>query len=923
MENPRRSRRLYGGTVQNFLVVWLDENINEKNNTDCQNTIIKLREVVNTVNTFTNMEECINFITDIKVEKVFMILSGALAQTTVSIIHDMTQVNTTYIFCENKARHEQWTKQWPKIKGIFTDIQSICEALKKAVHKCNQNTISMSFMPMNVDTTTKSLDQLDQSFMYTQVLKEILLTIDFQREHFQAFIAYCQEQFAGNSVQLHHVNKFENEYHRDRSIWWYTHECFLYCMLNRALQVMDVDLIIKLGFFLSDLHQHITRIHSEQYGKQTHSDIFTVYRGQGLSQTDFNQLLKTRGGLLSFNNFLSTSLDRTVSLAYAESNLDNPYLIGILFQITVNSLTLLTPFANVRDISYYQEEEEILFSMHSIFRIGEIKQINDNNRFWQVTLTLTGDHDPQLYTLTEQIRAETSPHEMGWKRLGQLLIKLGQFDKAQQVYDVLLVQASDHQERASIYHHLGTVKIGQGEYPEAIAYDEKSLEINQKSLPVDHPDLAASYSNIGLAYYEMSEYPKALSSHEKALKIRQKTLPLNHLDLATSYTNIGHVYFRMGKYPKALSSHGKALEIQEKILPLNHPDLATSYDRIGLVYDHMGEYSKAFSYYETALEIRQKSLPPDHPRLANSYNNIGLVYDQMGEYSKALSSHENALKVRRKSLPLNHPDSAASYNNIGSIYYELSEYSKAHSYHEKALEIQQKTLPPNHVSLATSYNNIGLSYSWMGEYSRALSYHKRAFEIRQKTLPPNHPDLAISYDPIGSVYFRMGKYSKAFSSYEKSLKIRQKALPLHHPDLAISYNDIGVVYTKMNEYSKALSYLEKAVEIRQKALCENHPDLAVSYSNIGRVYNEMDEYSKALLYHEKALEIKQKTLSSNDPSLAISHNDVGLVYSGMHEYSKAFLYYSQAVEIGQCSLPENHARLQEWKRNLENVKKKL
>ncbi|CAF1434612.1 unnamed protein product [Adineta steineri] len=706
MEKSRRSRRLDGATVQNFLVVWLDENINEENNIDCQNTITKLREVVNAVNTFTNMEECVTFITDIEAEKVFVILSDTLGQATVPVIHDMTQVNTIYIFCENKTRHEQWTKQWPKIKGIFTDIQSICEVLKRAVHRCDRNTISMSFVPTNVDTTDKSLDQLDQSFMYTQILKEILLTIDFQTEHFQAFITYCREQFVSNPAQLHHVEKFENEYRRHTPIWWYTHQCFLFSMLNRALRIMDIDLIIRLGFFLSDLHQHITRLHSEQCGEQAHFDPFTVYRGQGLSQTDFKQLVKTQGGLLSFNNFLSTSLDRRVSLAFTESNGDNPYSIGILFQITVNSSTSLSPFANVHDIGYYQDEEEILFSMHSIFRVGEIEQIVDNDRLWQVKLTLTCDHDPQLHILTEQIRAETSPHEIGWKRLGQLLIKLGQFDKAQQVYDVLLIQTSNHQEKANIYHHLGMVKKGQGEYAEAILYAEKSLEIKQKSLPPNHPDLAVSYYIIGVAYHKMSEYSKALSYYEKSLEIQRKTLPLNHADLSASYNNIGRVYSVMNEHSKALSYLERALEIRQKALAENHPDLATSYNNIGRVYHAMSEHLKALSYLERALEIRQKALPENHPELAASYTNIGNVYYRMGEYLKAFSYLERALQIRQKALPENHPDLATSYTNIGNVYYRMGEYLKTFSYYTRAVEIGQRSLPGCHPRLQKWKRNL-------------------------------------------------------------------------------------------------------------------------------------------------------------------------------------------------------------------------
>jgi hypothetical protein len=79
---------------------------------------------------------------------------------------------------------------------------------------------------------------------------------------------------------------------------------------------MEVDLIIKMGFFVRDLHNHIAKLHAEQHGKKSHSDSFTVYRGQGLSQTDFDHLKNTQGGLLAFNSFPSTSKKRDVSLRF-------------------------------------------------------------------------------------------------------------------------------------------------------------------------------------------------------------------------------------------------------------------------------------------------------------------------------------------------------------------------------------------------------------------------------------------------------------------------------------------------------------------------------------------------------------------------------------------------------------------------------
>jgi tetratricopeptide (TPR) repeat protein len=505
---------------------------------------------------------------------------------------------------------------------------------------------------------------------------------------------------------------------------------------------MEVDLITTMGFFVRDLHQHIATLHSEQYGGHHHSDSLTVYRGQGLSQADFDQLQTTQGGLLAFNNFLSTSLDRNVSLDFARRTMNTSDKIGVLFMMKIDPSISATPFANVGDVGYYQEgEAEILFSMHSVFRIGQVKQIEkNNNRLWQVDLTLTGDHDPQLQELTKSMQDETKGLT-GWFRLGRLMMIVAQLDKAQQVFEMVLDRATDEEEKGEIYHYLGWIKDDQGKYTEAITYYEKSLKIRQKTLPANHPNLATSYNNIGLVCENMGEYSKALSSHEKALEIRQKTLPANHPHLASSYHSIGSVYQNMGEYSKALSFYEKALEIFQKTLPANHPLLATSYNNIGNVYQNMGEYSKALSSHGKALEIRQKTLPETHPDLATSYNNIGWVYKVKGDFSKALSYYEKALEIFQKTLPANHPNLATSYNNIGAVYQNMGEYSKALSSHGKALEIYQKTLPANHPLLATSYNNIGGVYNNMGEYSKALSYLERTLNIFQCSLPPNHPSI--------------------------------------------------------------------------------------------------------------------------------------------------------------------------------------
>ncbi|CAF0809152.1 unnamed protein product [Adineta steineri] len=682
--------------AQNYLLIWVDAN-NDQADKDCHNTLAQLKDVVNDVNLCTKSDQCIQLLNQIKNKRAFVLTSGSLGQHLVPQIHDMPQLDAVYIFCGDKSRHEGWTQNWTKIKGVNTNIEDICQVLQLAVKKCDQDSATVSFLAVNEMASAKDLNQLEPTFMYTQLFKEIILDIEYDRKAIKNLAACCREVFTGNSAELQVINEFERDYDLEKAIWWYTRECFTYKMLNRALRLMDADIMINMGFFLRDVHQQIQQLHEQQVTSYDGKS-FKIYRGQGLMKSDFEKLQKAKGGLMSFNNFLSTSKTKDVSLNFARNASAEPNKVGILFLISIDPRLKSTPFAAIKEESFFKKEEEILFSMHTVFRISAIKQMDNNNQLYQVELQLTSDDDQQLRLLTDRIRDEAGGHT-GWQRLGKLLIKIGHFNKAEELYSVLLEQTSDEGEKAHYYVCLGYIKDDQGDYGKAIWY------------------------------------------YEQGLKIQENTLPPNHSQLATSYNNIGRVYINMGEYSKALSFNKKALEIFLRTLPSDHPSLATSYNNVGNVYENMREYSKALSLYKKALEIQVKTLPSNHPNLANLYNNIGNVYEKMGEYLKALSSQEKALEIREKTLPANHPDLATSYNNIGNVYTQTGQYSKALSLYEKDLEISQKILPSNHPDLATSYNNIGWVYRNMKDYSKALSYFERALDIKQRRLPPTHPDI--------------------------------------------------------------------------------------------------------------------------------------------------------------------------------------
>lgn len=641
--------------VRKYLIVWVDANATTSTE-DSQRTLEQLRSVINDVTLISQPEECIKLLESIRAENVFLVASGALGRGLVPSIHMMAKVYAIYIFCGDKSRHVEWVKDWPKVKGVHTQIKHICNDLQLAMKQCNQNCTTPRCIAVGVeDGSGINFNQLEPSFMYTKLFKKTLLGMEHDwKKALQDLVTYCEKAYASDPKQLKLVAKFHHDYHPDQAIWWYTQDSFIHKMLNRALRLLEADIVVNMGFFIHDLHQQLKQEHQAQVGKYGGKP-FLVYRGQGLSTADFKKLTKSKGDLMSFNYFLSTSMKKKKSIEFAEEAAQRDDTVGILFVMAIDPTIEFTPFADVQEMSCFKKEAEILFSMHTVFRIDAIKSQDQGKTYVEVNLSLTEDDDEQLRKLMEQIDDDIQASN-AWERMGKLLIEVGHPIKAEEFYKTLLEQTTDPLDQGRYYHHLGYIKDQQGDFKEALYFYERAFKIQQSSLPTDHRDLAASYNNIGMVYRNMGDYSKALSFLEQALAIRQRNFPASHPQLATSYNNIGLVYKNMGEHSKALSFYERALEIRQKRIPANHPELAISYNNIGSVYQSMGDYPKALSYYKKDLEISEKTLPSNHSDLATSYNNMGLVHHSMGDHSKALSFYDKAITIWKKCLPPNHPN---------------------------------------------------------------------------------------------------------------------------------------------------------------------------------------------------------------------------------------------------------------------------
>ncbi|CAF3674949.1 unnamed protein product [Rotaria sp. Silwood1] len=436
-------------------------------------------------------------------------------------------------------------------------------------------------------------------------------------------------------------------------------------MLNKALRIQDISTLYALRTFIRDLHCQLLELHKANNEREP----FILYRGQQMATSDFNKLRASEGGLLSINSFLSTSKNENVALVYAGNTNIDVNETATLFRIIITSVQRSNvPIARVAALSQFDEENEYLFSMGSVFRIQKLESLS--NGIECIHLQLTSDHDPQLSHMTSYLRQKFHGR-YDLTSLGRLMWEIGNLKKAEEFYLLAMEKETVPMNIASLHNQMGVIYDDIGNHLQALEHYEKALTMKQSYLPSDDPSFAALLSNIGLNYQNLGNKNRALTYLKQALAIAGKMSKPNPEILGSIHNNIAGILDEQGQYDEALQHYREGLQHRLAYLPSTHPDIAVSYSDIGFLYIEQEHYEEALSTLKKCLEIQQNSLPPDHPSLVVTYNHMTLGLSKLERYEEAFEIGTKALDIAIRTLGDEHEQTQCLQAMLEMISNEL------------------------------------------------------------------------------------------------------------------------------------------------------------------------------------------------------------------------------------------------------------
>ena len=329
--NPSTDKTGINENKESTTLIWFDPNIGTKEE-DIEQTKQKLRLINDYVKFYTDLDQCITFIQSIDKEKVFLITSGSKASQLLSCIHSLSQIDSIFIFCIKKEKYQYLINEYPKIIGIYVNLNKLCQSIKEQIDLVDKQLQTFSVFDHN-QKSTKDLSKQSGEFLWFQLFNYIINRLPNNQQAKQQMIEICKQYYRGNLKELKLINQFDKEYKSEDAIRWYSKQSFIYKLINKALRTEDIDQLYTFRFFIHDLSQSLQCEHEKIL--LSNEELLIVYRGVKLDKEEFDKLKENQGKLISTNGYLSTSRNQSLAFAFIMKPTKRTDVISVLFKFNV------------------------------------------------------------------------------------------------------------------------------------------------------------------------------------------------------------------------------------------------------------------------------------------------------------------------------------------------------------------------------------------------------------------------------------------------------------------------------------------------------------------------------------------------------------------------------------------------------------
>ncbi|CAF4224258.1 unnamed protein product, partial [Adineta steineri] len=163
----------------------------------------------------------------------------------------------------------------------------------------------------------RHLSKENKQFIAFQLLLDFILRLEQTPYVKQEFLQFSRSKYENNPAQLKEIDDFERNYRPEDAVKWFSKDNFLYRLLNTSLRIESIDDIVKMRYFINDLHNQLAELQSSFIESLNGKKEIILYRGLLMKVALLNELRENFGGLISMNSFVSATQDEYVAIVFS------------------------------------------------------------------------------------------------------------------------------------------------------------------------------------------------------------------------------------------------------------------------------------------------------------------------------------------------------------------------------------------------------------------------------------------------------------------------------------------------------------------------------------------------------------------------------------------------------------------------------
>ena len=189
-------------------------------------------------------------------------------------------------------------------------------------------------------------------------------------------------------------------------------------------------------------------------------------------------------------------------------------------------------------------------------------------------------------------------------------------------------------------------KAGKKNIPQAIAYQKRALELEERLSGAESLDVAFDLNNLGVWYGNNDQWKEGAAALERAANIREKKLGEKNALLAVTLGNLAENYSHQKRYDEAIGLYRRAAEIYEA--DGSPTEAARAHDKEAGLYLDQNKTSAAVEVLRQVLALREKAFGKDNILVAETLNNIAVCEMTSGHNDAAVPLFDRAYKIVKK-----------------------------------------------------------------------------------------------------------------------------------------------------------------------------------------------------------------------------------------------------------------------------------